>query len=307
MSSSATASHNTLGPYSMSAPETPGREEFRLHCASRSLGDALFVSTAARELKKRGPERRIVVETHWQALFHNNPDVDAAFPTSNKPRNGSLRVGYDDPWPPPRQHVLRTVCQGLGIEDPALRTYYYPTSEERVKARSIRPSSSRPLLVVHPFSGFFAARSKQWDFRHWKRFLELVPPEIETLRFGGVEEPATPTERPNHREIVGMEIRLVAALLESADAFVGQDSGLAHLATALGVPCVVLFTGFVPPDVFGYGQNVNLAPDLPYAPCWEQDGCPPCRAEICTRAVKPETVSEKTMELLEESRGGRRP
>jgi ADP-heptose:LPS heptosyltransferase len=289
----------------MSLPDILSRDEVRLHRGSRGLGDALFVSTVAREIKKRRPATRIVVETHWQVLFHNNPDVAAAFPSGNRPREGSFLVNYEDPWPPPRKHVLRIITERLGLGEPALRTYYYPTVDERVKARAIRPPSSRPLLVVHPFSGFFAARSKQWDFRHWKRFLELLPPEIETMRFGGVEEPATPTDRHNHRELVGMDLRLVAALLEMADAFVGQESGLAHLATALGVPSVVLFTGFVPPDVFGYEQNVNLAPDLPYAPCWQQDGCPPCRAEICTRAIKPETVCEHTIEVLEQN--GKRP
>jgi ADP-heptose:LPS heptosyltransferase len=107
--------------------------------------------------------------------------------------------------------------------------------------------------------------------------------------------------------MVGLDLRVVGALLQMADVFVGQESGLAHLATALGVPSVVLFTGFVPPDVFGYEQNVNLAPDLPYAPCWQTDGCPPCKAEICTRAVKPETVCERMLELLERRRYRPRP
>ena len=159
--------------------------------------------------------------------------------------------------------------------------------------------------MVHPFSGFFAARSKQWDFSHWSRFLEHLPPEIETVRFGGVEEPATPTERPNHREMGGMDLRLIAAILEAADAFVGQESGLAHLATALGVPSVVLFTGYVPPDVFGYPQNINLVPDLPYAPCWEMDGCPPCRAEICTKAIQPDLVLETARGRLDVHPGSR--
>jgi ADP-heptose:LPS heptosyltransferase len=286
----------------MTLPDILTRDEVRLFRAPRGLGDALFVSTVARELKKRRPELRIVTETHWQQIFHNNPDVAAAFPAGGSPRPGSIPVAYEEPWPPPRKHVLEILCERLGLAAPELKTYYYPTSEERVKARSIRTPSSRPLVVVHPFSGFFAARSKQWDFRHWKRFLELIPPEIETVRFGGAEDPATPTDRPNHREIVGLDLRIVAALLQSADAFIGQESGLAHLATALGVPSVVIFTGFVPPDVFGYPQNVNLAPELPYAPCWQKDGCPPCKAEICTRAIKPETVLEKTLETLERRR-----
>lgn len=286
----------------MTVPEILTRDEVRLYRAPRGLGDALFVSTVAREVKKRRPEARVVVETHWQQLFHGNPDVAAVFPAGNSPRPGSFPIVYEQPWPPPRKHVLRLICERFGLEDPELRTYYYPTPEERMKVRSIRPSSARPLVVVHPFSGFFAARSKQWDFRHWKRYLELLPPEIETIRFGGIEDPATPTDRQNHREMVGLDLRIVAALLQSADAFVGQESGLAHLATALGVPSVVLFTGFVPPDVFGYPQNINLAPELPYAPCWEKDGCAPCKAEICTRAVKPETVCEKTIEVLDRAR-----
>lgn len=282
------------------------RDALRFHRAPRGLGDALFVTTVAREIKKRRPDCRIVVDSHWPQIFHNNADVAAAFPASSQPRDDAITLDYETPWPPPRQHVLRTLCSRVGLENPDLKTYYFTTREERMKARSIRTPSSRPLLVVHPFSGFFAARSKQWDFRHWKRFLEMVPPEIETIRFGGVEDPATPTERTHHREMVGLDLRLTAALLEMADAFVGQESGLAHLATALGVPSVVIFTGFVPPDVFGYDRNINLAPDLPYAPCWQKDGCPPCKAEICTRAVKPETVCERVLDLLH-LRDHRRP
>ncbi len=278
------------------------RDEVRLYSGSRRLGDALLATTVAREIKKLRPDIRVVVESHWPQIFFNNRDVDATFPAGNKAQRSAIVLRYDDPWPPTdTRHVLEILCARLGIEDPDLSPYYYPSPEERAKARLIRPPSSRPLLVVHPFSGFFAARSKQWDFRHWKRYLESLPPEIETVRFGEVEDPATPTERPSHREIVGMDVRLAAAILQSADAFVGQDSGLAHLATALGVPSVVLFTGYVSPAMFGYEQNVNLVPELPYAPCWEKDGCPPCKAEICTRAVQPETVLEKTLGVLERS------
>ena len=286
----------------MPVPDWLEKGEVRLHCPSRGLGDCLLVTSVAREIRKLRPDVRTAVESHWPQLFYNNKDIAATFPQGNEPKPGSVSVDYHDPWPPAEpKHVLKIIAERLGLPDPEIATYYFPTPDERAKARLIRPPSSRPLLVVHPFSGFFAARSKQWDFRHWKLFLEMLPPEIETIRFGEVEDPATPTERPNHREVVGMDLRLIAAILQSADAFVGQDSGLAHLATALGVPSVVLFTGYVPPEMFGYEQNINLVPDLPYSPCWEKDGCPPCGAEICTRAIQPETVCEKTLEVLERS------
>ena len=282
-----------------------GQKEVRLYRGARGLGDALFASTAAHEIKRRSPGVHVTIDTHWPQLFHGNPSVDAVFPAGSTARPGAVEVVYERPWPPERKHVLEIICTRLGLGRPELRTYYYTTARERAGARQICPPSSRPLVVVHPFSGFFAARSKQWHFSHWQRFLELLPPEISTIRYAGVEEPATPTERAHHREMVGVDLRLFAAILENADAFVGQESGLAHLATALGVPSVVLFTGFVPPDVFGYPQNINLVPDLPYAPCWDKDGCPPCRAEICTRLVQPETVLEKLLALLETTRGRR--
>ena len=278
------------------------RQETILHQGARGIGDALFVTTVAEELRRRAPGTRVGVETHWPQLFYNNPSIAAVFPIGRKPRPGAVRMEYSDPWPPPPGHVLELVCRKVGIESPRLATYYYPTSEEIQRARQIRPPSGRPLVVVHPFSGFFAARSKCWHFSNWQRLLELLPPEIETVRYGGVEEPATPTDRPLHREMIGVDLRLFAAILREADAFVGSDSGLAHLATALGVPSVVLFTGYVPPTVFGYPQNVNLAPDLPYAPCWKEDGCEPCGAEICTRAIAPESVLDELLKILGQRR-----
>jgi ADP-heptose:LPS heptosyltransferase len=45
-------------------------------------------------------------------------------------------------------------------------------------------------------------------------------------------------------------------LLRHADAFVGNDSGTMHLAAAVGVPCVAIFTARAPENVwYPYGEN----------------------------------------------------
>jgi ADP-heptose:LPS heptosyltransferase len=283
-------------------PPALRRNHLSLYRTSKPLGDALFLSTAAREIRKRNPGVDIEIHSHWPGLFRNNPDVHACHAIREPHVPAGLEISYEKPWPPRRrQHVLRIVCESLGLDPDQVepRTYYYPDSSERTLARQISPPSGRPLVVVHPFSGFFAARTKQWHFTNWKRFLELIPENVETLRFSSTDDPATPTERTHHRDIQTSDVRLMAAILELADAFVGQESGLAHLATALGVPAVVIFTGYVPPDVFGYPQNVNLVPEgLPYIPCWEGSGCEPCQGEVCTRAVSPERAVAALVELL---------
>ena len=134
----------------MSTPESIqvlGQEEVRLHRSARGLGDALFVSTACYEIRKRSPRTRVIVETHWPQLFYNNTSVDAVFPIGPRPGKGAIEVSYENPWPPKRQHVLTTICERLGIDDPDLRTYYYDTVEERRRSRQICPPSGRPLVV----------------------------------------------------------------------------------------------------------------------------------------------------------------
>ncbi len=272
---------------------------FRL---SKALGDALFLTTAAHEIRRRKPDAEIEVHTHWPAVFLNNPDVARCHAIREPAVPSGHEIEYTQPWPPKsNRHVLDIVCESLGLNGTEVekRIYYYPTDDEREHARQICPPADKPLVVVHPFSGFFAARAKNWHFSYWKIFLELLPEEIETVRFFSPEEPATPTERKSHRDIEATDLRLMAALIESADAFVGQDSGLAHLATSLGVPSLVIFTGYVPPEMFGYPQNINLVPEnLPYTPCWQEDGCPPCKAEVCTRAVSPVKAHDSLLELL---------
>ena len=105
------------------APETrrpilDGGDKVRLYRAAKPLGDALFITTVARELRRRKPSLQVAVQTHWPGLFHNNPDV-AAVSAIREPfvPNGGFPIVYEDPWPPPRQkHVLRTICERLGVE-----------------------------------------------------------------------------------------------------------------------------------------------------------------------------------------------
>lgn len=285
-----------------SPPDILSEPRISLYRMSRPLGDALFLTTAAHEIRKRRPDMEITIHSHWPLLFLNNPDI-SSFQGIQEPQVPSgHEISYEKSWPPrERRHVLQIVCEDLGFDPDSVepRIYYNPTDAEREHAREICPPAERPLVVVHPFSGFFAARTKQWDFGNWKSFLDLIPDSIDTMRFCNPDEPATPSEREPHRDIETSDIRLMAALLERADAFVGQESGLAHLATALGVPSVVIFTGYVPPEVFGYPQNINLVPEnLDYIPCWQGDGCDPCKGEVCTKAVSPERALEALQGLL---------
>lgn len=95
-------------------------------------------------------------------------------------------------------------------------------------------------------------RSKEWPLDHWRTLVR----SLEAAGLSAVVPWGTPEERATaeaiargHPHTIVPErhpLPAVAALLRSADVVVGVDTGLVHLAAALGTATVALFTGTDP-------------------------------------------------------------
>lgn len=87
-----------------------------------------------------------------------------------------------------------------------------------------------------------------------------------------------------------------AAVLERSRLYVGTDSGLAHLAAAVGKRAVTIFAPADPSRVCPFGQqNLVVKPDKPCSPCflypWEKTKpAMRCRDPYCIREVTVEQV-----------------
>jgi ADP-heptose:LPS heptosyltransferase len=95
----------------------------------------------------------------------------------------------------------------------------------------------------------------------------VVGTEDDLRGFGGAPRPPFP---PHVRNLVGrLTLRQTAASLAAAGAVVANDSGIGHMAAAVGVPTVLLF-GPTPAATLGrFPPNVTvLDAGLPCAPCW---------------------------------------
>jgi heptosyltransferase-2 len=101
-------------------------------------------------------------------------------------------------------------------------------------------------LALHAGSG---SERKNWPEKHWAALLEcLVHDTPRPLLLVGGEAEGDRLERlaadvPPGRVSVARSRPLVelAGILHGCSGFVGHDSGITHLAAALGVPCVVLW------------------------------------------------------------------
>ena len=108
---------------------------------------------------------------------------------------------------------------------------------------SARELHHRPVLVIAPGSG---AREKNWPEEFFLAVVEWWRQAVNgavVLLTGPVEEERGGTDRLRHRCIVASDLTLsrAAALLARCDVYLGNDSGITHLAAIAGVRTVALF------------------------------------------------------------------
>lgn len=139
--------------------------------------------------------------------------------------------------------------------------------------------SEAPFALLHAFPGGYRAHMKQWPLERWAEVAAgLAGRGLAVLLSGG------PADRAGNAEIARLALRLgaqttdcsgvrvgpTAALLAQASLAVSVNTGIMHLAAAMGAPLVSL-TGPVAVERWGAataaGRGVALRSRRPCAPC----------------------------------------
>jgi len=155
-------------------------------------------------------------------------------------------------------HRLNHLAALLGVTPPPLPVTW-TAPEDVARAAALLPAG-RPWLVLGPTANWYR---KVWPA---ERFAELalrltapdgVLPDAGIAILGGPGDQersmATPvlTALPQALDLVGkLDLPEVAAVMARAAIFIGNDSGLMHLAAAAGAPTLGLF-GPTPSDEYG--------------------------------------------------------
>ena len=150
-----------------------------------------------------------------------------------------------DPTPPPGGvHAARWFAEplarlGLAVDldpPPCL-----PSAEEREGAAALAARLPKQFVAVHPGSG---SRSKNWPVASFAALVDgLAAPRPWLLLEGPADEEAAAALGRRPGAVVARELpaRRLGALVSRSGLFVGNDSGLSHLAAAFGAPVVALF------------------------------------------------------------------
>ena len=158
-------------------------------------------------------------------------------------------------------HLLMKALSPLGV-DPVAGVPELRPPLHIVKTDSRRESSYKPLIAVHPGSG---GRKKCWPADRYVTLIgTLVDRGFEPIATFGPADgvirslTAPGIERVGGRFIENQSLADLTMLLSRCQAMIGNDSGITHLAAALGIHVVALF-GPTDPAVWGpRGRSVRI-------------------------------------------------
>jgi len=209
--------------------------------------------------------------------------------------------------PSPRRHQADeylSLLEPLGVkatETAPRLTAPAPDSDERRAARALLAAAGAaaggPIVGVHLGAAFGA--SKVWPAEHLAAFCAevrragAVPVLLGTVAEQMLADEVTRAE--STPSVVGRDRpELLTAMLAEIDVLVCGDTGVGHLAAAIGTPVIALFGPTDPALSAPRGPVEVLTHPVPCAPCFLR-ACP--IDHPCLRGLDPARVAERAMAL----------
>jgi len=141
--------------------------------------------------------------------------------------------------------LARPMMIDLELELQTTSAVIHPSVADRESAEQFLRNLPGPIFAIHPGSG---SGRKNWPLPKWIELgnrlllsggsLLLVSGEADETQAAKLRSAWPPSQV---REARGLPLTHLAALLERCAHFVGHDSGISHLAAAVGAHCILLF------------------------------------------------------------------
>lgn len=155
--------------------------------------------------------------------------------------------------------------------------------EEKLSSVIPHPSS---LALFHPTSAFF---TKQWATENFARTAEhLAEKGLQTVAIASKKESEVLEDLKRESRVPvttfdDLTLPEITALASRAKLFVGNDSGIAHIAAAVNTPSVV---------IFGSSNRNHWRPwtDAPNEIVFEEFHCQPCPGYECKEFGEPRCI-----------------
>lgn len=256
-------------------------------------GDDIMATGLARGFKARnkraafGDGNKIIWGPWSEEMFRHNPNV--AIPGSER--------DSDIEWVPHYKgaRMYNKLVNGKWVWNYDFKVIpgeFFFTDVER---NSVSSLPEKKFILIEPNVPWqkSVAPNKDWGEENYARVAEtLIAMGHKVVQF----------EHKNTRRRIKDSIlmrphsfRQVLAALERASLYIGPEGGLHHGAAAVGTNAVVLFGGFIPPEVVGYAGQICLTGGA--KACGNTSPCQHCRQAMNNISV--DEVVNSSLEFLQ--------
>lgn len=237
------------------------------------LGDNLMATGLARGAAARGKRiafgdgSRIIWDGNSPEIFRGNPNIAPA----GSERDGNIEwVAF---YKGERQY--NSLGNGRWIWNYDFKIIpgelFFDDNEKRF-AQSVKPG----LILIEPNVPWWkpVAPNKDWGLAKYQAVTDyLLSQGHDVAQFSNGRD-----RLKGVRVIETKSFRHALAALSGAKLAILPEGGLHHGAAAVDVHAVVLFGGFIPPEVTGYPTHINLAANG--EACGSLNACQHCKAAM---------------------------
>lgn len=245
-------------------------------------------TTATLLTRATGAKHRVGFEHYQYARLHNH-SAPSSLQIWQRPKLHSVEqqlalIGWTGVPVTDRPPTILAVTEG------ACRS----VSEKLGDAGCESFDSREPFAIIHPAAAF---ETKQWATDKFARVAEeLAARGLPAIAIAAPQEAQmldALVSKTSARiaAVANLSLPEITALASRARLFVGNDSGIAHIAAAVGAPCVV---------IFGSSNRTHWRPwtTKPNEVVFEEMPCQPCHGYFCAEFEKPECILRVPVERV---------
>lgn len=238
-------------------------------------GKQVMATAVCRAIKKKYPDRKLIVVTSWDGPFFYNPDVwrfynfgqmQYFFDDYIKEDTIILRheVYHSEDHILQRKHLIDSWCGMYDIKSDGYQPKIYLNPREIEIARDKIKPDGRPIMLLQTHGG---SPTAQYSKKSWFRDMpietaqKLVNYFSKTYRILHIRTPEQPALAGT--ELLNLPLRELYAVFTLSQKRLFIDSFSQHVAAALGLQSTVVWIGNKP-EVFGYENNINIMPNAEY-------------------------------------------
>jgi len=248
-----------------------------LHRTGYDVVYNLHGGTTATLLARASGARQRVGYAHYQyARLHNHvapsPQEIWSRPTLHSAEQQLALIGWT----------------GVPVSDrPATQLAVTEKAARSIAARlAAHQIDSEPVALIHPAAAF---ETKQWPTENFARVIDevaargLTPVVIVAPKEKQVLDSVVQQSSARVIGLTDLSLPEVTALAARAQLFVGNDSGIAHMAAAVSTPCVVVFGSSNVAHWRPWTTNKNEV-------VREEMKCQPCHGYFCAEFQTPQCI-----------------